>query len=86
MVETFGLNARVIELDPVYESLARVLGADPSAEDKPDLALANLKSRLRMMALYYHANRFRYLVAGTGNRSELSIGFLSPSSAMAGQT
>lgn len=77
VVEKFGLNARVIELDPVYESLARVLGADPTAEDKPDLSLANLKSRLRMMALYYHANRFRYLVAGTGNRSELSIGFFT---------
>ncbi|NKB87538.1 MAG: NAD(+) synthase [Acidobacteria bacterium] len=77
VVDAFGLQARAIDLDAPYEALARVLGADPSVEDKPDLALANLKARLRMMALYYHANRFRYIVAGTGNRSELSIGFFT---------
>jgi len=74
VVEKFGLNAETIELDPVYESLARTLGADPATEERPDLALANLKARLRMLVLYYHANRSRYLVAGTGNRSQLSIG------------
>jgi len=77
VVETVGLNARTIEIDPVYDGLARLLGADPTAEDSPDLALANLKARLRMMTLYYHANRFKYLVAGTGNRSELSIGYFT---------
>lgn len=74
VVDEFGLNARTIELDPVYDSLARILGADPASEERPDLALANLKARLRMLVLYYHANKFRYLVAGTGNRSQLSIG------------
>lgn len=77
VVDAFSLNARTVELDPVYDALARILGADPSLEQGPDLALANLKARLRMMALYYHANRFRYLVAGTGNRSELSIGYFT---------
>jgi len=74
VVDEFGLNARTIELDPVYDSLAVILGADPAAEERPDLALANLKARMRMLVLYYHANRSRYLVAGTGNRSQLSIG------------
>lgn len=39
------------------------------------LALANLKPRLRMVALYYYANLLRYLVLGTGNRDELSVGY-----------
>lgn len=77
VVEAFGLNAKTIELDPVYDAMARILGADPTAEAKPDLALANLKARLRMLTLYYYANRSRYLVAGTGNRSELSIGYFT---------
>jgi NAD+ synthase len=77
VVDEFGLKAKTIELDPVYDSLARILGADPAVEEQPDLALANLKARLRMLVLYYHANRFRYLVAGTGNRSQLSIGYFT---------
>ena len=44
---------------------------DPIQARRP---LANLKPRLRMTMLYFVANRLNYLVAGTGNRSELSIG------------
>jgi len=77
VVDAFGLSAKTIELDPVYDSLARILGADPTAEERPDPALANLKARLRMLVLYYHANRSCYLVAGTGNRSQLSIGYFT---------
>jgi NAD+ synthase len=39
------------------------------------LAQANIKPRLRMATLYYVANRLGYLVAGTGNRSEIAIGY-----------
>src|SRR5687767_4831372 len=39
--------------------------------------LANIKPRLRMSSLYYLANSLNYLVAGTGNRSELTIGYFT---------
>lgn len=39
------------------------------------LALANVKPRLRMATLYFVANHLNYLVAGTGNRSEIAIGY-----------
>ena len=42
-----------------------------------DLAKANLKPRLRMMILYYFANSQDYLVAGTGNKSELCVGYFT---------
>lgn len=45
----------------------------PSTADV--LALANVKPRLRMVALYYYANILRYMVLGTGNRDELAIGY-----------
>jgi len=48
--------------------------ADPLRGRVP---LANIKPRLRMATLYYFANALNYLVAGTGNRSELSIGYFS---------
>ena len=42
------------------------------------LALANTKSRLRMVTLYFiNQSRGRFLVAGTGNRTELSIGYFT---------
>jgi NAD+ synthase len=52
----------------------------PSTIDDPIQArrpLANLKPRLRMTTLYFLANSLDYLVAGTGNRSELSVGYFT---------
>ena len=48
--------------------------ADPGAIRLP---LANVKPRLRMTTLYFIANSLDCLVAGTGNRSELSIGYFT---------
>ena len=44
---------------------------------KARVPLANVKPRLRMATLYYVANTLNYLVAGTGNRSELTIGYFT---------
>ncbi len=41
------------------------------------LALANVKPRLRMTTLYYYGNLLRYLVLGTGNRDELTVGYFT---------
>ncbi len=45
---------------------------------KDDLAWANAKARLRMVALYATANNYNMLVAGTGNKMEdLGLGFFT---------
>lgn len=54
----------------------RIAPGDPS-DPRARLPLANVKPRLRMAALYYVANSLNYLVAGTGNRSELTIGYFT---------
>jgi NAD+ synthase len=54
-----------------------VPAADESADPKARMPLANVKPRLRMATLYYVANTLNYLVAGTGNRSELTIGYFT---------
>ena len=41
------------------------------------LAAANLKPRLRMLVLYYFANKLNYLVCGTGNKSEIKMGYFT---------
>jgi NAD+ synthase len=49
----------------------------PHATDDPRARVprANVKPRLRMATLYFVANRLNYLVVGTGNRSEITIGY-----------
>ncbi len=39
------------------------------------IATGNLRARIRMNILYYYANRFNALVAGTSDRSEILIGY-----------
>ncbi|HHV96890.1 MAG TPA: NAD(+) synthase [Clostridiaceae bacterium] len=51
------------------------LGSDGDLTLK--LALNNIKPRLRMITLYYYAQINRYLVVGTGNKSELEIGYFT---------
>ena len=52
-------------------------GPKPADPIRVRLPLANVKPRLRMATLYFLANSLDYLVAGTGNRSELSIGYFT---------
>ncbi len=70
--ETFdALTARVDEAFDTVPSLR------PHATDdlRARVPRANVKPRLRMTTLYFVANRLNYLVAGTGNRSEITIGY-----------
>ncbi len=51
--------------------------AHASTDLKAQLPLANVKPRMRMTTLYFVANTLNYMVVGTGNRSELSIGYFT---------
>lgn len=41
------------------------------------LSYANIKPRLRMLVLYYYANLNNYLVLGTSNKTELTLGYVT---------
>lgn len=45
--------------------------------EENDLAIGNLKARIRMSIIYYFANQKNYLVSGTGNKSEILIGYFT---------
>ena len=60
-----------VSLNSTYDS---ILGVLPGGKK---MALANLKPRVRMLILYYFANSLNYLVAGTGNKSEVLIGYFT---------
>jgi NAD+ synthase len=75
VADKFEIPTRTIILDSAYDSLLRTLTSDDFDRTTKRMAEANLKPRLRMIVLYYLANRLNYLVAGTGNRSELAVGY-----------
>lgn len=90
VAEAFGIRTMSIDLTGATNA---VFGAMPDTgtifrqmldEDLPDdlvareeLARANVRPRLRMITLYYLANLTRGLVVGTGNKSELMIGYFT---------
>jgi len=66
-----GIEYKVIEINPVIDVFLRILG------QSDDIAVANIKPRIRMIINYYYANSRKMLVAGTGNKSELMVGYFT---------
>ena len=77
VASNFFIPTRIIPLDKVYDSLLETLPNFHEDEEALKLAEANLKARLRMITLYFTANQLQYIVAGSSNRSELTIGYFS---------
>lgn len=77
IAERFAIPTELIELDPVFRQLYLQFEGKPYDNKEMNLAVANLKPRLRMVSLYYHANKLNYLVVGTGNRSEAVMGYFT---------
>ncbi len=77
LARQFNIPSIEVCLDSVFDAMIEIL---PDYQPEPalaNLARANLKARLRMVTLYYIANQLRYMVAGSGNRSELTIGYFT---------
>jgi NAD+ synthase len=77
VAEKFAINTQKVVIDTAYDVLSGLLPDNPIDEAAGRLATANLKARLRMITLYHFANQLRYLVIGSGNRSELAIGYFT---------
>ncbi|MBM3471183.1 MAG: NAD(+) synthase [Armatimonadetes bacterium] len=71
-----GLPHTTVVLDAAFDALTAAL-RDAGQPADHRMALANLRPRLRMSALYYFANRLNRLVVGTGNRSEAYVGYFT---------
>jgi len=73
----FSIPTKTVVLDAVFDTFFKVLPSDRVEHTASRLAKANLKVRLRMLTLYYLANQLKYMVAGSGNKSELSLGYFT---------
>jgi len=67
----FEIQTKIIDLSSIFDSFVDLL------QDISKIARANIKPRLRMITLYAFANDMGYIVVGTGNKSELSVGYFT---------
>ncbi len=69
LADLLGLELKVVPLDRVLDTFLKA--GNPG--DRSKLNVANIKARLRMVMLYAHSPG--RLVQGTGNLSEISVGY-----------
>lgn len=85
VADAFQIPTATVDLSRAFDALAGTLD-DALKAEQPKLAVnvvdikqrlprANIKPRMRMTSLYYIANAMNYVVAGTGNRSEITLGY-----------
>lgn len=68
------IEHKIIDISPVLSSFSSVI---PSFDRKARISNGNLKARIRMCILYYHANLMDRIVVGTGNKTELLLGYFT---------
>ena len=76
LAKMLGIQTKNIMIRPIMDCFAEALRLD-EADPHVKIPLANICSRIRMVILYYFANLYNYLVAGTGDRSEDLIGYFT---------
>ena len=77
VADKFTIPVKTVDLDDVYSLFKKAVFSGNEDLDRMRLAESNIKARLRMTTLYYHANLFNYAVVGATNRSELETGYFT---------
>ncbi|MEA3281532.1 MAG: NAD+ synthase [Euryarchaeota archaeon] len=72
IADRLGIEYRVIEINGALQSFS---GLIPDYDPGAAVSNGNLIARTRMCVLYYYANLLNRIVIGTGNRTELLIGY-----------
>ncbi|MEM0123300.1 MAG: NAD+ synthase [Conexivisphaerales archaeon] len=70
VVNLLGINSKLIYIDQVLQAYKMKLNPDTKA-------LGNLKARIRMSFLYTFANSENRIVLGTGDKSEIYLGYFT---------
>ncbi|GAI20646.1 unnamed protein product, partial [marine sediment metagenome] len=71
IIETLGINLIEIEIAPAVDSLLT------SLKDTDKIRKGNIMARIRMIALYNQAAKYKALVLGTSNKTELLLGYFT---------
>jgi|TARA_B100000586_G_scaffold133715_1_gene96685 NAD+ synthase len=70
VIGELGLDYKLIDIDVIHKRYSNYLEPD-------NLALGNLRARIRANIIYYYANLKNFLVLGTSDKSEYSIGYFT---------
>ncbi|MDK2928531.1 MAG: synthase [Methanococcus sp.] len=73
VAESLGIDYDVFDITPVLVAFGA--GGYVEGKEFDKRVDSNLKPRIRMTEVYYHANKKNYLVAGTSNKSEIYMGY-----------
>lgn len=68
IADILGINVNLINIDQILDAYKTKLNTDTRS-------LGNLKARIRMSILYFYANNKNLLVLGTGDKSEIYLGY-----------
>lgn len=74
LAKRLGIDYKELAIDKI---LNEFLSLTDTSEEANNLAIGNLKARIRMAIVYYFANIKNYIVGGTGNKSEILIGYFT---------
>ena len=72
IAQNLGIEYKEIAIDSILNEFLSMTQLEEN-----NLAIGNLKARIRMSIIYYYANQKNYLVSGTGNKSEILIGYFT---------
>jgi NAD+ synthase len=68
---TLHISSKEIDIAPILKCYSKELGE----KGVPRIVMGNLKARVRMTILYWHANLLNLVVLGTGNKTEIMLGY-----------
>lgn len=70
--KSLGIEFKTIDISEILNSFMDVI---PDGNQSDNRTKGNLKARIRMAILYFYANSFNKMVIGTGNRTEILLGY-----------
>ncbi|MDG6244535.1 MAG: NAD+ synthase [Methanolobus sp.] len=74
VAERLGIEFKTIDIS---EILSAYMNSIPESDLSNSHANGNLKARIRMSVLYYYANSMSRMVMGTGNKTEILLGYFT---------
>ncbi len=74
VAKRLNIEYKIVDITEIRNSFAKAI---PDFDESSKIACGNLLPRIRMTILYYYANKNNLLVVGTGDKSELLIGYFT---------
>jgi NAD+ synthase len=70
----FGFKTSIVDITPTLRAFYKTI---PRLDPSDKVCKGNIKARLRMVYVYYHANKANLLVCGSSDKSETMMGYFT---------